>query len=110
MRGHQWRGRLGNHRNVWQRKAGLAVQMDSVRERYSLARLHSMGTTRIDLSKLTEYFFAHAACARWGIENSLHWLLDVTFREDNSRVRKGYVAEKFNIVRQLAVNFLKKVL
>ena len=52
--------------------------------------------------------FAHAARAHWGIENSLHWVLDVTFREDDSRIRKGYAPENFNIVRQLAVNLLKK--
>lgn len=52
--------------------------------------------------------FAHAARAHWGIENSLHWVLDVTFREDDSRIRKGYGAENFNIIRQLAINLLKK--
>ena len=44
----------------------------------------------------------------WGVENSLHWVLDVTFREDDSRIRTGYAPENFNIVRQLAINLLKK--
>jgi predicted transposase YbfD/YdcC len=52
--------------------------------------------------------FAHAARAHWGVENSLHWVLDVTFREDDSRIRTGYAPENFNIVRQLAINLLKK--
>jgi len=52
--------------------------------------------------------FAHAARAHWGVENSLHWVLDVTFREDDSRIRKGYAPENFNIIRQLAINLLKK--
>ena len=43
-----------------------------------------------------------------GIENSLHWVLDVTFREDDSRIRKGYAPENFSIVRQIAINLLKK--
>jgi predicted transposase YbfD/YdcC len=51
--------------------------------------------------------FAHAAREHWGIENSLHWVLDVTFREDDSRIRKGYAPENFIIVRQLAINLLK---
>jgi predicted transposase YbfD/YdcC len=51
---------------------------------------------------------AHAARAHWGIENSLHWVLDVTFKEDDSRIRTGYAPEKFNIVRQIAINLLKK--
>ncbi|ASF46984.1 ISAs1 family transposase [Methylovulum psychrotolerans] len=42
-----------------------------------------------------------------GIENSLHWVLDVTFREDDSRIRKGYAPENFNSVRQVAINLLK---
>lgn len=43
----------------------------------------------------------------WGIENSLHWILDMTFREDESRARKDYSAENFNILRQIAYNILK---
>ena len=50
--------------------------------------------------------FAHAVRAHWGIENSLHWVLDVTFREDDSRIRTGYAPENFNIVRQLAINLI----
>ena len=45
--------------------------------------------------------------AHWGIENSLHWVLDMTFREDESRVRKDNLAENFNIVRQIVLNILK---
>jgi predicted transposase YbfD/YdcC len=52
--------------------------------------------------------FAHAARAHWGVENSLHWVLDVTFREDDSRIRTGYAPENFNIFRQIAINLLKK--
>ena len=52
--------------------------------------------------------FAQAARAHWGVENSLHWVLDVTFREDDSRIRTGYAPENFNVIRQLAINLLKK--
>ncbi|GEM_PF-793668 len=52
--------------------------------------------------------FAQAARAHWGVENSLHWVLDVTFREDDSRIRTGYAPENFSVVRQLAINLLKK--
>ena len=45
--------------------------------------------------------------AHWSIENSLHWVLDMTFREDESRVRKDNSAENFNAVRQIAYNILK---
>ena len=51
--------------------------------------------------------FAKAVRAHWGIENSLHWVLDVIFREDDSRIRKGHAPANFNIIRQLAINLLK---
>lgn len=43
----------------------------------------------------------------WSIENSLHWVLDMAFREDESRARKDFSAENFNILRHLAYNILK---
>jgi len=46
--------------------------------------------------------------AHWGIENSLHWVLDMTFREDDSRVRTGHAAELFAILRHMALNLLKQ--
>ena len=52
--------------------------------------------------------FAHAARAHWGVENSLHWVLDVTFREDDSRIRTGYAPENVAIIRQRSLNLLKK--
>lgn len=43
----------------------------------------------------------------WGVENSLHWVLDMVFREDESRVRKDNSAENFSILCQMAFNILK---
>lgn len=43
----------------------------------------------------------------WSVENSLHWVLDMAFREDEARARNDYSAENFNILRQLAYNILK---
>jgi predicted transposase YbfD/YdcC len=44
----------------------------------------------------------------WGIENELHWVLDVAFREDDCRVRAGYAAENFAVMRHITLNLLKK--
>ncbi|MCP4991921.1 MAG: ISAs1 family transposase [Colwellia sp.] len=52
--------------------------------------------------------FAQAVRAHWGIENSVHWVLDIAFREDESRVRKGYAAENLSVVRHIALNLLRQ--
>ena len=51
---------------------------------------------------------AHAIRAHWGIENSLHWVLDVAFREDECRKRKDNSAENFAILRHITLNLLKR--
>lgn len=48
-----------------------------------------------------------AVQSHWGIETKLHWVLDVAFREDESRIRKGYADENFAIARHIALNKLK---
>ncbi|MDR3478333.1 MAG: ISAs1 family transposase [Gammaproteobacteria bacterium] len=44
----------------------------------------------------------------WSIENQLHWCLDITFREDECRVREGNAAGNFSIIRHIALNLLKQ--
>jgi len=51
--------------------------------------------------------FATAVRGHWGIENSLHWQLDVTFGEDQSRVRKGHADTNFSSLRRTALSLLK---
>ena len=46
--------------------------------------------------------------SHWSIENSLHWVLDVTFSEDASRVRKGYGAQNLGLLRRLSISLLKR--
>lgn len=50
--------------------------------------------------------WAYATRGHWGIENDLHWRLDVVFREDESRVRKGHADENLAVVRHIALNLL----
>jgi predicted transposase YbfD/YdcC len=52
--------------------------------------------------------FAPAVRGHWGIENSLHWVLDVTFDEDQSRIRKGHGAENFALLRRMAIALIKR--
>jgi predicted transposase YbfD/YdcC len=50
----------------------------------------------------------HAARTHWGIENQLHWVLDIIFREDECRIRKGNGAENFAVLRHIALNLLRR--
>ena len=49
----------------------------------------------------------NAKRSHWGIENSLHWILDMDFREDESRMRLGNSAENMNVFRHMAINLIK---
>jgi predicted transposase YbfD/YdcC len=69
------------------------------------------------VSKETRYYltslrdaatFGRAVRAHWGIENGLHWVLDIAFREDESRARQGASAENLVVLRHIALNLLKK--
>ena len=50
----------------------------------------------------------NATREHWGIENSLHWVLDVAFDEDRNRVRTGHVDQNLAVTRHLALNLLKQ--
>jgi predicted transposase YbfD/YdcC len=52
--------------------------------------------------------FARAVRGHWGVENKPHWVLDVHFREDQSRARSGFAAENLATLRRLALNLLKR--
>ena len=65
--------------------------------------------SRYFITSLTDVkSFAKAAREHWGVENSLHWCLDVGFNEDNCRMRKDHSGENFAVVRHIALNLLKK--
>ena len=52
--------------------------------------------------------FAEAVRGHWGIENSLHWVLDVTFDEDRGRTRKRRIADNLSWLRRFAISLLKR--
>jgi predicted transposase YbfD/YdcC len=75
-------------------------------------RVGGAGTieTRYFISSLSSNAPQILAATRghWGIENGVHWILDVVFREDDSRLRKGNGAQNFAVLRRLALNLLKQ--
>jgi predicted transposase YbfD/YdcC len=52
--------------------------------------------------------FARAVRGHWGVENQLHWVLDVALNEDQSRVRSGHAAQNLAALRKLALNLLRR--
>lgn len=71
-----------------------------------------------EVTETTRYFITslgndaqaalRAVREHWGIENQLHWRLDVVFREDDSRLRKGHGAENFAVLRHIALSLLQQ--
>jgi predicted transposase YbfD/YdcC len=79
------------------------------RERH-LPRQPPTSQTAYFISSLTADAAAFLTIVRdhWGVENSLHWGLDIAFREDDSRLRTGYGDQNFAVLRQLALNLLRQ--
>jgi len=97
--------------------------LDGIPERERWVNLNAVGMVKTAVEKKGEVVFEvryfvtsltdaneFARCVRehWGIENSLHWCLDVGFREDASRIRTDHSAENFAIIRRIVMNLLKR--
>ena len=71
---------------------------------------HTTRETRYFISSLPNdaHRFSVAARGHWGVENGLHWCLDVAFREDDSRVRKGHGPTNLAIINRFALSLVKQ--
>ena len=69
----------------------------------TVERRYYLSSLKADARELAEAIRSH-----WTIENGLHWVLDIAFREDECRVRMGHAAQNFALLHRLAVNLLKK--
>jgi predicted transposase YbfD/YdcC len=91
--------------------AGLKsiVKIESIRE-FKNSDKPTENFTRYYISSLLSEAkdLQRAIRLHWGIENKLHWVLDVAFSEDASRKRTGNAAQNFSILSKIALNLLKK--
>jgi len=93
-------------------------ECQSWRDLASLVKVHAKRTVGDQSSEHSRYFLTslpldaeralRAARAHWGIENGLHWVLDVAFDEDNSRARLKNAQATWVALRHLAINLLKR--
>jgi predicted transposase YbfD/YdcC len=114
----------GDHGRIETRRYWITSDIEWCGAKASWANLQSIGmvearraigdTVQLD----TRYFltslpahavrFAHAVRQHWGVENSLHWVLEVSFQEDACRIRKEKGAQTFAVLRPIAVNLLRR--
>jgi len=91
-------------RENWKRLAGVGMieSEQEIKGKVSVDRRYFIVSSGV---KTVEQF-AHAARAHWGVE-AMHWVLDVTFREDDCRVRKGHAARNLSAIRKFALSALR---
>jgi len=117
-----------DHGRIEKRKCSIITDMDWICKVQNWTSLHtlikieserSIKNTDIKAAVQTRYyisshqegdaaFFNHAVREHWGIENKLHWTLDVAFGEDKSTKQAGNAAENFSFINKIALNLLKQ--
>jgi predicted transposase YbfD/YdcC len=82
---------------------GMVESIREIKGQSTIERRYYLSSLKLDVAT-----FARAVRGHWGVENKLHWVLDVCFREDQSRARQGCAAENLATLRRLALNLLKR--
>lgn len=92
-------------RNNWKglRTIGVAVRVSEQGGKETSDIRYFISSLRLGVKR-----FANAVRGHWGIENTLHWCLDVTFREDESRLRNRHSADNLAWLKRFAISLLKQ--
>lgn len=114
----------GDHGRIETRRYWITADIDWLGAKASWANLQSLGLveSRREIGEKVEierrYYlvslpadgmrFSAAVRQHWGVENGLHWVLDVSFDEDACRIRKDKGAQTFSVLRHIALNLLKR--
>ncbi len=88
------------------KKLTSVIMVESIREGRDFKTIDSR--FYISSCKASAQPLLNASRKHWGVENSLHWTLDVTFREDESRIRKEAAPENYAIFRHIALNIIRR--
>ena len=91
---HKWKGLRTIAMIISERREGDKCE---IKTRYFISSLDN------DAKKIL-----WAKRSHWNVENGLHWVLDIAFREDDCRIRKGNAAQNFAVLRHIALNLLKR--
>jgi len=95
---------------AWLAKKWAGIGSVACLERVRETREETTTTRHYYISSLGETSaadFLGMTRRHWGVENGLHWVLDVQFREDERRIRKGHGAENFSRLTRMALNILR---
>ena len=91
-------------RRLWKglRSVAMIESTRTMGEKSSLERRYYLTSLAPDAAVIADRIRGH-----WGIENRLHWVLDMAFDEDRCRIRRGHGPDNFALLRKIAVNLLK---
>jgi predicted transposase YbfD/YdcC len=92
-------------RAAWEglRTVGMVEARREVRGKLTVERRYYLSSLPLDVAT-----FARAVREHWGVENQLHWVLDVQLNEDQNRARCGHAAENLGLLRRLVLNQLRR--
>jgi predicted transposase YbfD/YdcC len=91
-------------------KLTTLIRIESERFFKVSGKIETETTYYISSKNESAAYFQKNIRSHWGIENKLHWMLDVIFHEDQSRKRAGNAAQNFSLINKIAFTLLKREL